>query len=153
MEDLGTLISLIYLSAATVPFSKLDLLDLLTKSRENNSRLGITGMLLFKDGNFMQVLEGPEKKVCELYEKITQDRRHRRLITISQGPCAARSFGDWSMGFHDLNSPEVVGTPGFSVFLDTALTTADFAEDPGRARKLLLLFKQDKLISKATTAR
>jgi hypothetical protein len=153
MEDSDSLISLIYLSAATIPFSTLNLLELLKRSRESNSRLGITGMLLYKDGNFLQVLEGNAKKVSALYEKIAQDRRHRRLITLSQSPCVDRAFPHWSMGFHDLNSPDVLGTPGFSSFLDTSLTAADFVEDPGRARKLSLLFKEDKLLSRSTGVR
>src|ERR1039458_2961767 len=152
MEEPENLISLIYLSAASVPFSKQDLVELLTKSRENNSALGITGMLLFKDGNFLQVLEGEEKKVHALYQKIAQDRMHRRLITLSQMPCTERAFPDWSMGFHDLRSPEVAITPGFTPFLDTSLTAADFATDPGRAKRLLLLFKEEKLLSKGAGA-
>ena len=153
MEYSGDLLSLIYLSAARVPFSRQDLLELLTLSRENNSKLGITGMLLFKAGNFLQVLEGEEKQVLPLYEKIALDRRHRKLITLSQERCTHRNFPDWSMGFHDLSSPEVSATPGFSPFLDTSLTSADFTADPGRAKRLLLLFKEEKLVTKGAAAR
>jgi Sensors of blue-light using FAD len=142
------LFSLIYLSAATRPFSQLDLLQLLTKSRENNSGLGVTGMLLFKDGNFLQVLEGEESKVQALYEKIAQDRRHRTLITLSMGYSPERDFPDWSMGFNDLRSSELAKTPGFTRFLETSLTSSDFISDPGKAKKLLLLFKEEKLISR-----
>jgi len=142
MEHSGDLISLIYLSAATVPFLKQDLLELLTLSRANNSKLGITGMLLFKDGNFLQTLEGEQKKVL--------DRRHQNLVALWQGPCTERAFPDWSMGFHDLRSADAAQTPGFNSFLDTSLTSVDFATDPGRAKKLLLLFKEEKLLAKAT---
>jgi hypothetical protein len=152
MEHSGDLISLIYLSAATVPFSALELRELLTKSRENNSKLHITGMLLFKDGNFLQALEGEEKKVLALYEKIALDRRHQSLVVLWQGPCSERVFPDWSMGFHDLRSADVARTPGFNSFLDTTLTSADFATDPGRARKLLLLFKEERLLTTAAGA-
>jgi hypothetical protein len=143
------LFSLIYLSAATVPFSQVDLLALLTKSRKNNSALGVSGMLLFKDGNFLQVLEGEESKVQPLYEKISLDQRHKTLITLSMGYCPERDFPDWSMGFHDLRSSELAKTPGFSTFLETSLTSSHFIADPGKAKKLLLLFKEEKLISKA----
>jgi hypothetical protein len=148
MGDSSKIFSLIYLSTATVPFSKVDLLELLTKSRKNNSSLGVSGMLLFKDGNFLQVLEGEEKKVRPLYEKIALDTRHKTVIILSMGYCPERSFPDWSMGFQDLRSPDVAKIPGFTVFLDTALTSADLVGDPGKAKKLLLLFKEDKLISK-----
>jgi hypothetical protein len=129
---------------------KQDLLELLTLSRANNSKLGITGMLLFKDGNFLQTLEGEQKKVLDLYEKIALDRRHQNLVALWQGPCTERAFPDWSMGFHDLRSADAAQTPGFNSFLDTSLTSVDFATDPGRAKKLLLLFKEEKLLAKAT---
>jgi hypothetical protein len=147
MEPSCDLISLVYVSASVVPFSKLDLLELLTKSRENNSRLGITGMLLFKDGNFLQVLEGDRKNVQSLYQKISGDPRHNKVAGLFEGSSQQRDFPDWSMGFHDLRSPETVTIPGSNHFLDSSLTTADFASDPGRAKKLLLLFKENKLLS------
>ena len=149
MEDPSKLFSLVYLSTATVPFSKLDLLELLGKSRKNNATLGISGMLLFKDGHFLQVLEGEEKKVQPLYEKIALDTRHENPFILAMEYRSDRTFPDWSMGFHDLRSGDVEKIPGFTVFLDTNLTSDDFAADPGKARKLLLLFKEDKLISKA----
>jgi Sensors of blue-light using FAD len=64
------------------PFSTEELTDLLRKSRDNNAALGITGMLLYKDGNFMQVLEGDEERVRALATKVSQDRRHRGFIQL-----------------------------------------------------------------------
>ncbi len=61
---------LVYVSSATRPFSGEDLRALLATCRKNNAELGVTGMLLYKDGNFMQVLEGDEEAVRGLYEKI-----------------------------------------------------------------------------------
>jgi len=53
-------VPLVYVSSATELFSDTQLENLLLRSRQNNSTLGITGMLLYKDGNFMQCLEGPK---------------------------------------------------------------------------------------------
>jgi hypothetical protein len=149
MESSGRLFSLTYVSTATMPFSKVDLLDLLTKSRKTNASLGISGMLLFKDGNFLQSLEGEKKNIESLYEKIALDTRHKTVVILSMEYCSERSFPDWSMGFRDLRSSDVATIPGFTVFLDTALTSSDFVTDPGKAKNLLLLFKEDKLIGKA----
>ena len=146
-NTLAILISLVYVSTSVVPFSKQDFLELLAKSRENNLKLGITGMLLFKDGNFLQVHEGDREKVHSLYQKITQDPRHAKLAGLFEGSSTERDFPDWSMGFHDLRSPETVKIPGSNYFLDTSLTAADFSSDPGRAKKLLLLFKENKLLT------
>lgn len=147
------LISLVYLSAAVVPFSTQNLVELLAQSRENNSKIGVTGMLLFKEGNFLQALEGDREKVLTLYKKIAKDVRHQKLTTLSQGNIAHRDFPDWSMGFNNLGSSSAARPASFSPFLNTSLTAADFAVDPGRAKKLLLLFKEDKLLAKGTRAR
>ena len=132
----------VYVSSAVEPFSKQELVDLLAKSRENNAKLDLTGMLLYKDGNFMQVLEGQEDVVRGLVARIERDPRHRGLLMLLQGPIAERQFPDWSMGFRDLNSPDVRAVPGFSEFLNTPLTGAEFAGDRTRCQKLLLTFKK-----------
>ncbi len=133
---------LVYVSSATWPFSGEDLRVLLETCRKNNAELGVTGMLLYKDGNFMQVLEGDEGAVRGLYARIAADPRHGGEITLQEGFAEGRQFPDWSMGFRDLNAPEVRATPGFSEFLSTPLTGAEFAADPTRAQKLLLTFKK-----------
>src|SRR6266496_3606353 len=131
---------LVYVSSAVKPFSRSELVDLLAKSHENNTALGITGMLLYKNGNFMQVLEGEEHVVRALYARIGLDSRHRGLLTLMQGPLAERQFPDWSMGFHDLNAAEVLSTPGYNEFLNTPLTGEEFSSDPTRCQKLLMMF-------------
>lgn len=132
----------IYVSSATIPFSKSDLLNLLTKSRENNNKLGITGMLLYKERNFMQLLEGEEAAVRALHAKIESDARHKGMLTLLRGPLEKRQFPDWSMGFRDLNSLDVKSVPGYSEFLNTPLTGDEFASDLTRCQKLLLTFKE-----------
>jgi hypothetical protein len=99
-------------------------------------------MLLYKDGNFLQVLEGEEETVRNLYTKIGGDPRHHGLLTLIQGPLAERQFPDWSMGFRDLNSPDVQSMPGYTEFLNTPLTGAEFSADPTRCQKLLMTFKR-----------
>jgi hypothetical protein len=133
---------LVYVSSAVRPFSRVDLEDLLATSRDNNARAGITGMLLYKDGNFMQVLEGEEGPVRALYDKIGDDPRHRGKIVLRQGFTEERQFPGWSMGFRDLESPEARAIPGYSEFMNTPLTGQEFSEDPTRAQKLLLTFKK-----------
>ena len=133
---------LVYVSSAARPFSRSDLADLLATSRDNNARAGITGMLLYKDGNFMQVLEGEEGAVRALYGKIATDPRHKGEITLQQGFTESRQFPDWSMGFRDLHSPETQSIPGYSEFLNSPLTGEEFSGDPTRAQKLLLTFKK-----------
>jgi len=135
--------SLIYVSSAVRTFSQSQLIDLLVQSRENNTSLGITGMLLYKGGNFMQVLEGEEDAVTALYAAIGRDPRHRGLLVILQGPQAERQFPEWSMGFHNLDAPAAHSIPGYSEFLNTPLTGNEFSQDPTRCQRLLLMFKRN----------
>lgn len=136
------LYSLIYVSSAVRLFSREDLVELLETCRENNARVGITGMLLYKDGNFMQALEGAEAAVRGLYEKIQSDTRHSGEIVMWQGPQRERWFAGWSMGFRDLGSEGAPEVPGYSEFLNVPLTNQEFGPDPTRAQKLLLAFKR-----------
>ncbi|MFM8330869.1 MAG: BLUF domain-containing protein [Candidatus Methylumidiphilus sp.] len=134
---------LVYVSSATQPFSPSELVDLLSKSHAYNSTVGITGMLLYKDGNIMQAIEGEEAAVKSLYAKIQLDKRHRGIITLLQGPQPERQFPNWSMGFNDLKKVDVSSIPGYSEFLNTPLTGAEFSSDPTRCQRLLLSFKQN----------
>ena len=135
------MISLLYVSSAYDPFTELQLTDLLSQSRLSNARVGITGMLLYKDGNFMQLIEGEEVEIDALQEKIRLDPRHHGMITLLRKPITERQFGKWSMGFHDLHSPEVRAMSGFSEFLNHDLTGHEFRDHPSQAQKLLLSFK------------
>lgn len=146
-----SIFSLVYVSEGTHSYSAHDLQQILTKARETNSKLGISGMLLFKGGNFLQVLEGDREKVMTLFDKIVRDSRHHRVTVLFKGESEQRDFPDWSMGFHDLDSPDTKKIPGFSDFLRTTLTTSDFT-DMRRAKKLLLLFKEEKLLGSAHCA-
>jgi hypothetical protein len=133
---------LVYVSSATVPFSREELLALLAHGRENNARLGVSGLLLDKDGNLMQVLEGDRDTVRRLYGRIEADPRHTGLLVLLEGPLEARQFADWSMAFRDLDASDAASVPGYNEFLNTPLTAAAFSGEPSRAQKLLLTFKR-----------
>ncbi len=134
---------LIYVSSAVKPLLSTELGELLAKCHANNTVTGITGILLYKDGNFMQVIEGEKEAVQTLYAKIQRDPRHRGLLTLLQGPLAERQFPDWSMGFRDLTAVDVRSTPGYSEFLNTPLTGAEFSSDLTRCQRLLMSFKKN----------
>jgi len=140
------MITLVYVSSAVKPFSKSELVELLAQARRKNTRLGVTGLLLYRDGNFMQALEGEDKTVLALSDTIAADRRHKGLITLYKAPISERQFRDWAMGFHDLRSTEVSKIPGFSDFLNTPLTGAEFSSDPTQCEKLMLCFKRTTMV-------
>jgi len=133
---------LVYVSAATMAFSHEELVALLASSRKNNSAADVSGMLLYKDGNFMQVLEGKKDTVLALYNKINLDPRHKGVIKLLDGERDMRCFPEWSMGFHDLNNEELKNLPGFTDFLSTRLRPEEFSDNPDRCLTLLLSFKK-----------
>jgi len=87
-----------HIQADTADFEE-EVADILARSRDNNSRDGITGALLFNAGCFAQVLEGPLDCVESAFERIQQDERHGEVSLLTLEPIAARSFPNWAMGF------------------------------------------------------
>ena len=72
---------------------------ILATSRANNARDAITGGLLFSEGCFAQVLEGPAAAVEAAFERIQCDERHSEVTVLQAGAVATRDFPGWSMGF------------------------------------------------------
>jgi len=90
---------LIYISSVTGPFEQADLDQILAKSRTNNAARGLTGMLLFHDGCFLQVLEGDAGSVQDTFATISSDARHGGVIILESRAVAERGFPQWSMGY------------------------------------------------------
>lgn len=132
---------LVYVSAAGTWFSESELRALLTSARFRNEHAGITGMLLYKDGNFMQALEGPEIAVRGLYKRIEADRRHRGLVVLDCGTHETRQFARWNMAFHDLSEGRGEMPSGYSRFMDEPMNAPAFVQQPGRCHELLQIFK------------
>ncbi|WP_051378848.1 BLUF domain-containing protein [Derxia gummosa] len=97
------LLLLLYVSSARTPLTDTELAALLVQSRDRNARLGLTGVLLYRDGNFMQALEGPADAVEQVWASIQRDPRHHDIITLMESTVQSRSFGSWSMGFINLD--------------------------------------------------
>jgi hypothetical protein len=131
----------VYASCASSPFTKQQLVDLLNQSRENNEKLDITGILLYNRGTFIQMLEGDESSVKNLYKKIDKDPRHKLIFTLMEGHKEERQFPNWSMAFRDLDSPEIQKLPGFSNFINEPLDSTQYYRDPMAALELLYMFR------------
>jgi hypothetical protein len=136
------LYNLVYVSAASRPFGERALLELLEQSRASNAKHGITGMLLFRDGAFMQALEGPKDEVLELFGRIEKDERHECVIVLYQGPIEARHFPDWSMGFKSPSEAELAKVEGYTSFLNFPNQPYDRQILASVARKLLDSFRR-----------
>ena len=75
-----------------------ELVAILRKSKANNPRLGITGVLCFSEGIFLQALEGGRSAVNQLYNRIASDARHTQVELMSYEEIGERRFAGWSMG-------------------------------------------------------
>lgn len=135
---------LVYVSTAERLLSGAELLEILHKSRQNNAALGITGMLLYKGGNFMQLLEGDKARVLTLYETICRDRRHFDVTVMAQRETKTRLFPDWSMGYRDLSDPDVEALPGFAHFRHITLDKQTMGRDPDACLEVLRIFRDTR---------
>jgi len=107
-----------------------------------NTKTGVTGLLLYHDGNFMQLLEGDTSQVMATFDRIKKDPRHTGCITLVNEPVSERLFSDWSMAFRNLDSEEIRSKPGFSEFLHSA-KIGQPPEEPAKALRLLLMFRRN----------
>lgn len=137
------MVSLIYVSTASHLLSTNELLEILHISQEKNKEKQVTGMLLYKGGNFMQVLEGPEESVNSIFDSIQRDVCHHDVSVIVLEPIAERQFAEWTMAFHNLDG-EIAGQENaYSEFFDNDLIAEKFREKPQLAYNMLLSFREN----------
>ena len=135
---------LVYASSAIQKFDKEELVELLELSRTKNEALDVTGILLYRDGNFIQVLEGPRENVEKIYASITGDDRHRGLMLVVDEEVEERLFPNWSMGFEDLsNTEDVHKIDGYNAFFTNDKAALEkMREKPDRVWILLHSFQE-----------
>lgn len=112
-----SLFSMVYISIAAKEMSDDELLTILEKARKFNTLNDITGMLLFRDGFFIQALEGREDVIEALFERVKNDPRHYNVLRLYKEPITRRYFSQWAMGFESPNIDGLKQIPGFSEFM------------------------------------
>jgi hypothetical protein len=90
---------ILYSSTPTRQLSDLELEDLLYVARTENGVRYITGMLLCFSNMYIQLIEGPEIHIHQLYRNIRNDSRHYEVTTLKEGVIEKRFFSDWTMGY------------------------------------------------------
>lgn len=146
-QDVETVHRIVYSSAATVEFSEDDLVALLGKARANNQRMDVSGMLLFHQGTFIQVLEGDQEVIESLYARIEDDGRHEDPRILLREDEVERSFGEWTMGFLRATPELLQSVEGVNDFLRSTGegSVGSRSEDvDDRARKILDQFKMGR---------
>ena len=120
---------LVYTSSTTVLLTEAGLHRSLGQWQAANAYAGITGVLLYSEGDIMQVLEGEAERVQALFATIAGDGRHRDVTKLADGPVDQRVFADWSMRFRSVPSAD------FKRFLKPSPSTS------ASATRLLLLLQ------------
>ena len=136
------MINLIYFSHAARPMSGDDLQVLLAGARERNKVKGITGLLLYQSGYFLQALEGDAEVVHELFKKIEKDSRHHTVTKIYDQETDERNFKDWQMVFHLVTGNELEGYDGYSEVLSDEVETSEIDLANEMTFVTVSLFKQ-----------
>ena len=98
------LVRLMYASRAAAAVNQEELVAILRKSKANNPAAGITGVLCYSEGIFLQALEGGRSAVNQLYNRIAADPRHTSVELLCYEEIGERLFAGWSMGQVNLSS-------------------------------------------------
>ena len=93
------LVQLIYYSLVSGDLAKDKIETVLTVANKRNAEAGISGLLLFSNAYFLQVLEGPRSEVNNVYSKIQRDSRHHGAQILMYRDIHLRDFGAWAMGW------------------------------------------------------
>ena len=130
-----------YVSTEALKFSEEALVALLSEARNANADRDVTGLLLYREGSFYQVLEGSESAVMATFHDIEGDPRHKEVRILFNGETDAREFADWKMGFLNLDGVDVETLSGFSDFMTRDAEPQEFLENLSRGKRLALMFR------------
>jgi hypothetical protein len=130
---------IVYASSAVNRLSQSELVELLGISRRKNEACGVTGMLLYRDGTYLQLVEGERADVDGLLETLRKDPRHRSIQVLREGYLPQRLFPEWSMAFKNLAGLRSSDVPGYSELLQGQ---SDGDESNGPAQLLMEMFRE-----------
>jgi hypothetical protein len=124
--------------------AKEDILDILKYSKRNNEKIEIRGILIYwkRNNQFLQLLEGEENVILNLYDKICMDDHHSLSRIIYQENILERGFKNWTMAFKNIDELEASGIDGFSKFSKLGFTNERTKISPSIAIKLMQSFKK-----------
>ena len=132
---------IVYVSTATAPLALDELKALERVASRNNAELGITGLLTYCDGKFMQFLEGEQSDVEEIFAKIVGDGRHHSIDVLRQGMIPCRQFTGWSMRYADIQDIHESKGYVYEKLFEVQAEVTDILDHATESLKLLVAFK------------
>ena len=136
-----SLYCLIYTSVAKQKMTDNCLNNLLDRTRPKNSAMSVTGMLLYIDPYFVQILEGDIDDLSETFTRISKDPIHHKVSLILKKPIAERSFANWAMGFNKVSEKDIDSF----MSLDAFYQSESFRKQSKEIIELLEMFKNETL--------
>lgn len=138
------MIRLVYISQAVKPFSTDELMALLRECRRSNSKKGMTGVLLYHNECFIQVLEGKEEIVNKTFDVIKKDPRHKNVTELKRSYITDRQFEQWSMGFEEFEESQLanLNIEGLNTFFSDQKQHQDQGFNQNLVSSLMSFFKQ-----------
>jgi hypothetical protein len=139
-------LSIVYSSTATRPLSDVDFSALLTTSRRNNARVDVTGLLLYRKGRFLQVLEGPEAGVRDRLRLIESDARHTDVRVLVEERSKQRQFPDWTMAYEPITTAMAAEIPGYERSFEdmTGVSRSEDLNDTIQTARALIHWFQER---------
>ena len=122
---------LVYTSLARRQMSQRDIDRILMTSRLYNEMAGITGLLVYHEKRFLQILEGPIGELDKIYDRIQRDRRHEHCRLLLRETIIARAFDQWEMAYR--NHDDLIARQRLQLIdikgLVNSLSTEDLTEN------------------------
>ena len=138
------LLQIIYMSNL-VDNDEAQIAPIVESARRNNAQNQVTGMLLYSDGHFMQVLEGDPAAVKATFEVIQRDPRHTHIFILDELRVGRREFGTWSMGYHRVTGSDLVSQPELAALFEIKAHELSRRVAPGIAHAVLKSFGDGSL--------
>jgi hypothetical protein len=136
------IVQLIYMSSTRNLFTEDALRVMLGKARIRNARQHVTGMLIYNSGTFMQVLEGREEDVQDIYQDILRDPRHGNLVELLKRSVKERTFGAWDMGFRHWSGRSGPSFDGVESVFPDGLDPQRILNEADKSVRMLMAFSR-----------
>ena len=136
------LIHIVYVSIASKDLNELDLELLLKDIRSKNQEKKITGLLLYNNGSFIQVIEGEKETIQSVFSIIKNDLRHSNVVKLHEDNIEKRAFPDWCMGFRKISNKKTSQIRGFSDYMNNENPEKAIIVSTKEVMDLLDSFKQ-----------
>lgn len=129
---------LIYSSTASHAMTRAELQTILEDARSGNAARDVTGLLVYVDGVFLQILEGERDTLTSLVSRITNDTRHRDLQIFYQAEVAQRVFANWRMAFASASAQDLAAWAGLDSTTTLAATLQSLQGRPGQVPQVIV---------------